>query len=202
MKLYDATTAPNPRRVRIFLAEKSVEIPTVQVDIAGMENRQPEFLAKNPLAGVPILELDDGSVVAESVAICRYIEALHPAPALFGDTPAAQGRVEMWNRRMEMNLMMPISGVFRHGHPFFKGRIEQVPEFADACRRESQTRLSWLNETLGDGEFIAGDSYSIADITALCAIDFAKVSKIRLADEHLNLKRWYERVSTRPSAAA
>ena len=202
MKLYDATTAPNPRRVRVFLAEKNVQIPTIQVDIAGMENRQKEFLAKNSLAGVPVLELADGTCLSESVAICRYIEALHPAPALFGGDAIAQGQVEMWNRRMEINLMTPISGVFRHGHPFFKGRIEQVPEFADACRREAQMRLTWLNDELGEREYIAGDSFSVADITALCAIDFAKVSKIRLSDEHATLGAWYERVANRPSAQA
>ena len=202
MKLYDATIAPNPRRVRVFLAEKNVQIPMIQVDIAGMENRQTEFLAKNSLAGVPVLELDDGTCLSESVAICRYIEALHPAPTLFGGDAVAQGRVEMWNRRMEMNLMAPISGVFRHGHPFFKGRIEQVLEFADACRRESQMRPTWLNDELGEREYIAGDNFSIADITALCANDFGNVSKIRLSEEHTTLGAWYGRVSMRPSAQA
>lgn len=202
MKLYDTTTAPNPRRVRVFLAEKNIEVPMEQVDIAGKENRQSPFLEKNPLGGVPVLELDDGSFISESVAICRYFDALHPEPALFGESAEEQAAVEMWNRRMEFDVMLPILNVFRHGHPFFKGRIEQVPEYSESCRREAGARLSWLNGELANREFVVGDKFTIADITALCAVDFGKVSKIRMSADHEHLQAWHARVSARPSASA
>ena len=138
MKLYDSTMAPNPRRVRIFLAEKGVTVPTVQVDLGKAESRQPPFLAKNPLGGVPVLELDDGTCIAESVAICRYFEALHPQPPLFGGDARDQALVEMWQRRMEFEVFQKVTGVFQNTHAFFKGRIEQVPEFGEVCRRAAR----------------------------------------------------------------
>ncbi|MBT6272988.1 MAG: glutathione S-transferase family protein [Chromatiales bacterium] len=202
MLLYDASSAPNPRRVRIFLAEKGIEVPMQSVDIAGMENRKGDYLAKNPLAGVPMLELDDGTCITETVAICRYFEALNPAPALFGATPLEQALVEMWNRRAELALMQPVSAIFQHSHAFFKERIEQVPAYADACKRTVAARLAWLEKEMSDRDYLAGQTFSVADITALCAIDFAKVSKIRLGDEHPLLRAWYARVAGRASAAA
>lgn len=202
MKLHDTATAPNPRRVRIFLAEKGIEVPTEQVDIVGMANRQPEFLARNPLGGVPVLELDDGTCIAESMAICRYFEVLQPEPPLMGRSPLEQATIEMWNRRMELALLAPVAAVFQHGHPFFKGRIEQVPDYADACRRTVASRLAWLDEAMRGRAFVAGDDFTVADITALCAVDFARVSKIRLDDAHATLRAWHERVSARPSAGA
>ena len=202
MKLYDTKTAPNPRRVRIFLAEKGIEVPTVQVDIAGGENRRSPYVDKNPLAGVPMLELDDGTIIAESVAICRYFEELHPDPPLLGTDAEDRALVEMWNRRMEHNLAIPSMNSFRHTHEFFKGRIPQVPEFGHNCKSEVLSRFEWLDEVLASREFIAGDRFSIADITALVGVDFGRVTKISIGDQQTNLNRWHEAVSSRPSAQA
>ena len=202
MKFYDAKAAPNPRRVRIFLAEKGIEVPTVLVDIGSAENRRSPYIDKNPMAGVPMLELDDGTCLAESVAICRYFEALQPDPPLMGTDAQDQAVVEMWNRRMEQNLAVPIMDSFRHVHEFFKGRIEQVPEFGQVRKKEALDIMSWLDGVLADREFIAGDNYSIADITALIGIDFGRVSKIGIGEDQANLKRWYDTVSSRPSASA
>lgn len=202
MKLYDSRMAPNPRRVRVFLAEKGIDVPTVQVDIAKAENRTPEFLAKNPMGGVPVLELDDGAFLAESVAICRYFEEQQPEPPLFGTGARGKALVEMWNRRMELELLLPVAQCFRNTHEFFKGRIPQVPEFGEVARESARKRLAWLDEELAGRPFIAGDAYTIADITALIGIDFGRVSKIRIGDDQKNLARWHESVSSRPSAKA
>jgi glutathione S-transferase len=202
MKLYDSRTAPNPRRVRIFLAEKGVAVPTEQVDIVAAVNRRPEFRAKNPLGTVPVLELDDGTCLAESVAICRYFEETHPSPPLMGTDARDRALVEMWQRRMEFELLLPVAQVFRNGHPFFAGRVPQVPEWAEASRRHAAASMVWLDRELAGREFIAGDRFTIADITALCAIDFGRVSKIRIAPEQANLARWHAAVAARPSAQA
>jgi glutathione S-transferase len=202
MKLHEAATAPNCRRVRIFLAEKGIEVPIQPVDVGKAENRQPPFLAKNPLGGVPVLELDDGTCIAESVAICRYFEETHPDPPLMGVDAQDKAVVEMWNRRMELELALPVMNVFRHGHPFFQGRIEQVPEWSEASRRHVASRMEWLDRELEGREFVAGDRYTIADITALIGVDFGRVSKISIPEELGNLKRWHETVSSRPSAKA
>lgn len=202
MKLYDSAMAPNPRRVRIFLAEKGVSVPTVQVDIGKAENRGEAFLAKNPMGGLPALELDDGTVIAESVAICRYFEETHPNPPLMGTDAKDRALVEMWQRRMELEIAIPIMQVFRNGHPFFKGRIPQVPEYGEVCRKAAESRLRWLDGELATRRFVAGDRYTIADITLLVGIDFGRVSQIRIAPEQTHLQRWYDEVSTRPSAKA
>jgi glutathione S-transferase len=202
MKLYEAAAAPNCRRVRIFLAEKGVEIPIQPMDIGQAENRQPPFLEKNPLGGLPVLELDDGTCLAESVAICRYVEETWPDPPLMGKGARDKAVVEMWNRRMELELALPMMNIFRHGHPFFEGRIEQVPEWGAASRRHALKRMEWLDRELAGREFVAGDTYTIADITALVGIDFGRVSKIRIPEELGNLRRWHAAVSSRPSAKA
>jgi glutathione S-transferase len=202
MKLYDSTTAPNPRRVRIFLAEKGISIPSVQVDIGKGENRQPAYLAKNPMGGVPILELDDGTVLAETVAICRYFEEIQPQPPLMGTDARDRAIVEMWNRRMELEVAIPIMQTFRNTHDFFKGRIPQVAEYGEVCRASASKRLEWLDGELAGREFVAGPRFTIADITLLVGIDFGRVVKIRIQPEQKNLARWYEAVSSRPSAKA
>ena len=202
MKLYDFPKAPNPRRVRVFLAEKGIEVPIVTVDIPSAENRKSPYIDKNPMAGVPMLELDDGTCIAESVAICRYFEALQPDPPLMGTDAADQAVVEMWNRRMEYEIAVPIMNSFRHTNDFFKGRIPQVPEFGASSKQGALKRLEWLDGELADREFIAGDSFTIADITALIGIDFGRVSRIGIGEDQLNLKRWHEAVSARPSASA
>jgi len=202
MKIYDSQTAPNPRRVRIFLAEKGIEVPYEQVDIVKAENRGAEFRRKNPMGTLPVLELDDGTHIAESVAICRYFEETHPDPPLMGTDARDRALVEMWQRRMEFELFVPITQVFRNGHPFFAGRIPQVAEYGEVCRTAAEARLAWLDTLLAEREFIAGDRFTIADITALCAIDFGRVSKIRIQPEHTHLARWHAAVSSRPSAKA
>jgi glutathione S-transferase len=202
MQLYDSAMAPNPRRVRIFLAEKGITVPVVAMDIGKAENRQPPFLAKNPLGGLPVLELDDGTCIAESVAICRYFEETQPEPRLMGTSATDRALVEMWQRRMELELFRNATGCFQNTHAFFKGRIPQVPEYGEVCRNAARARLAWLDGELVSRPFVAGERYTIADITALCAIDFGRVSDIRIAPEQKHLQRWYDAVSSRPSAKA
>jgi glutathione S-transferase len=202
MRLHDSAAAPNPRRVRVFLAEKGIEVPTVAVDIGKAENRQPPFLAMNPMGGIPVLELDDGTCISESVAICRYFEEVKPEPPLMGTDAVDRALVEMWNRRMEHEVALPAMQSFRNTHEFFKGRIPQVPEYGAVSKKHALARLAWLDEVLADREFIAGDRYTIADITALIGIDFGRVTQIRIEPDQKNLQRWHETVSSRPSAKA
>ena len=202
MKLYDSTLAPNPRRVRIYLAEKGLKVPSVQVDIGKAENRAAEYLKKNPMGGVPILELDDGTFLAETIAICRYFEEQNPTPPLFGTDAQDKALVEMWQRRMELNLFNMTTGAFRNTHAFFKGRIPQVPEYGQVCKDAANKHLEWLDGELAGRKFIAGDRYTVADITALTAIDFGRISDIRIQPGQKNLTRWHEEMSARPSAKA
>ena len=202
MKLYDSTMAPNPRRVRIFLAEKGISVPTVQVDLGKAESRQPEFLKKNPMGGVPVLELDDGRFLTESVAICRFFEERRPQPPLFGVDATDRAFVEMWNRRMESEIFTRVAGTFQNTHEFFKGRIPQVPEYGEVCRKHALMRMTWLDGELASREFVAGDRFTVADITALCGIDFGRAAGIRMDPAWKNLQRWHEAVSSRPSAKA
>lgn len=202
MKIYDSTIAPNPRRVRIFLAEKGITVPYHQVDLAKAEHREPWFLAKNPLGGVPVLELDDGTIIAESVAICRYFEGTNPNPPLMGTGALDCAIVEMWQRRMELSVFALVAQAFRNTSEFFKGRIPQVPEFGELCKAEAIKRFEWLDQVMADRQFVAGARYTIADITALVAVDFGRWVKIAIQPEQKNLARWYAAVSSRPSAKA
>jgi glutathione S-transferase len=174
----------------------------VQVDIGKAENRKPEFLAKNPFGGLPVLELDDGRCLAESVAICRYFEEQQPQPPLMGVDATDRAFVEMWQRRMEFDVFGTITQVFRNTHAFFAGRIPQVPEYGEVCRKAALSRLAWLDGELASREFIAGPRYTIADITALCGIDFGRVTGIRIDPAWKQLQRWHDAVSARPSAKA
>jgi len=202
MKIYDYKLAPNPRRVRIYLAEKGISVPFEEVDIMKGVNRQPEYMRKNPLGGIPLLELDDGRFIAESVAICRYFEELHPQPALFGRGAFERATVEMWNRRIELALFVPVGMVWAHLHELTRTRIKQIPELGEQQRKIVEARYRWLDDELAGRPFMAGDQYSIADITALCAIDFARFNQIAIAAEQKNLARWHQTVSSRPSATA
>lgn len=203
MKLYDAGRAPNPRRTRIFLAEKGINVPSEQVDMMAMQHKKPEYAAINPLQRMPALVLDDGSVITESIAICRYFEALQPDPPLFGVGAKEIAQVEMWNRRCELNLMFPVAQVFRHTHPAMKDlEVPQVAEWGEANRPRVEDFLKILDAQLETHRFVAGDKYSVADITALCAIDFMKPSKIPTPEGLDNVKRWHTEVSARPSAKA
>jgi glutathione S-transferase len=202
MKIYNSPVAPNPRRVRIFLAEKDIKVPLEDVDIANAVNRQAEFRKKNPLAGVPVLELDDGTCIAESVAICRYFEEQKPEPPLFGVGAKERALVDMWNRRMELTMFIQIADSFRQRHEFFKGRIRQCPEYAEVQRQNAEDSLKWIDTELANRRFIAGDKFTIADITAMVGIDFGRVSKIAIQPDQKNLARWHAEVSARPSAKA
>lgn len=203
MKLYDGGRAPNPRRVRIFLAEKGIEVPLVPMDMGAMEHRGDRLRQLNPLQRLPVLELDDGTVLTESVAICRYFEGLHPAPALFGAGALGQAQVEMWQRRVEFGLYLPVAAAFRHLHPAMREwEVPQVPEWGEANKPKALTFLTFLNDELASRPFIAGEEFSVADITGLVAIQFMKPARIELPDGLDHLRRWYDSVVTRPSASA
>jgi glutathione S-transferase len=203
MRLYDTKTAPNPRRTRIFLAEKGITVPTEQVDMVAQQHKTPEYTAINPLQRMPALVLDDGTVITESIAICRYFEVLQPDPALFGQGAKEIALVEMWNRRCEINFFANVAAVFRHLHPAMKDFVvPQVPAYAEAMRPRAIWFLEWLDKELGRREFIAGERFSVADITTLVAVDFMKPSRIVMPDNLANVKRWHAAVSARPSAKA
>jgi glutathione S-transferase len=202
MKLYSHKQAPNPRRVRVFLAEKGVSVPTEEVDIFQRVNRQPPFLAKNPLGGIPVLELDDGTCIAESVAICRYFEALQPEPPLFGRDPREQARVEMWNRRVELVLLNSIGMVWVHGHPLTASLLQQIPANVAPARERAAQFFTLLDRELAGRAFVAGDRISIADITALCTIDFGRFIELHADPGLKHVARWHADMSGRPSATA
>jgi glutathione S-transferase len=203
MRLYDGGRAPNPRRTRIFLAEKGIELSLMPVDLGGLEQMSAEYAAINPLKRVPALELDDGTVITESIAICRYFEAVQPEPALFGRGALDSARVEMWNRRLELHLLMPVSHVFRNSHPAMKAmEVPQVPAWAEANRPRVLDFINFLDGELKGRPFISGDKFTVADITGLVAIDFMKPAKLAVPEELKHLKRWHDDVSARPSASA
>jgi glutathione S-transferase len=203
MKLYDGGRAPNPRRVRIFLAEKGITIPTEQVDLGALQHRTEAYTAINPMQRVPALVLDDGAVIAESIAICRYFEALQPDPPLFGVGPLESALVEMWNRRAELHLLFPVASVFQHLHPAMSRMVDpQVPAWGEANKPRAMQFLEFFDRELKDRPYIAGADYTVADITAMVAVDFMRVSKLAVPDTLGNLQRWHKAVSGRPSAAA
>ncbi|RWK65583.1 glutathione S-transferase [Mesorhizobium sp.] len=203
MKLFDGGRAPNPRRVRVFLAEKGLEVPLVPVDMGALEHRRQPVSSRNPLQRLPVLELDDGTVITESVAICRYFEELNPEPALFGRGALGKALVEMWQRRMELNLLSCVTAAFRHIHPAMKEwEIPQIPEWGEANKPKAVGFLKLLDGELANREFVAGDAYSIADITGLIAIDFMKPARIKVPEDCANVLRWHQAISSRPSAAA
>ncbi len=203
MKLYDGGRAPNPRRVRVFLAEKGITVPTEQVDLGKLEQRSDAFSAINPIQRVPALVLDDGTVITESIAICRYFDALHPEPPLFGRGPLETALVEMWQRRVELHLFLPVSMVFQHTHPAMKIMVDpQVAAWGEANKPRVTHFLQLLDGELKDRPYVAGKTYTVADITAMCAVDFMRVTKLTVPDDLANVKRWHAEVSARPSAKA
>jgi glutathione S-transferase len=202
MKLYDFGRAPNPRRVRIFLDEKGIKIPSEQVDLGKLQQRSDAYTAINPMQRVPALVLDDGTVIAESIAICRYFEGVQPEPALFGRGAVASALVEMWNRRAELHLLAPVSSVFQHLHPAMKQMVNpQVAEWGEANRPRVFDFLKFLDGELKNRPYLAGTDFTVADITALVAVDFMRVSKMTVPDNLANVRRWHETVSARPSAS-
>ncbi|MFA7415433.1 MAG: glutathione S-transferase [Rhizobium sp.] len=202
MKLYDGGRAPNPRRVTVFLKEKGITVDTIPVDMGRLGHKAPELTAKNPLQRLPILELDDGTVICETVAICRYFEEAHPNPPLFGLDGKDKAIVEMWNRRAELVFLAAVAAAFRHLHPaMVEWEVPQVPEWGEANKPKAVDFLRFLNGELAGREFIAGPRYTIADITAMIAFDFMKPARIVCPEELTHVWRWYRQVSTRPSAA-
>ena len=211
MKLYDMKLAPNPRRVRIFMAEKGIhDVEKIEINIAEGENLQADYLAINPRGLLPTLELDDGTRLDETVAICRYLEELYPEPALMGRTPLEKAQVESMQRHIEFDGLMPLADVFRSTVPFFSKRAipgqpavyPSIPELTERSRNRFLVFLDNFDALMADRAYVAGDSFSIADITALCTIDFARAVKIRLDTTHENARRWHELVSARDSVAA
>lgn len=203
MLLYQDPRAPNPRRVRIFLAEKSVVYDTIEVLIAADQHLSVDYRRKHPLSLLPILELADGRIIRESMAICRYVEEVQPEPNLFGVDAWERSQIEQWNRHAELEVFYPIMQIFRNTSTFWQGRIKQAPEYAEIAAAHLSARLDWLDKELASRTYMAGDRFTVADITAVCAIDFGKASKIRLqADKHPNLIAWYARCAERPSMKA
>ncbi len=203
MKILDEKRAPNPRRVRVYLAEKGIAAPFEQVEIMTGAAKTAEFTALNPIQRVPVLILDDGTAIAETIAICRYFEALHPEPSLFGRTPLEIARIEMWNRRAELNYLFPVAQVFRHSHPAM-AELEkpQVPAWAEANRPRVGEIVGIFDQALAKTRFLAGDSFSVADITATIATDFMKPARLAIPDGAVNFKRWYDEIRSRPSYTA
>lgn len=203
MKLYDGGRAPNPRRVRIFLAEKGISVPLEQVDIGKREHKSAEFTALNPSQRIPALVLDDGTVIAETMAICRYFEETRPEPRLFGRSPVECGLVEMWQRRIELDLLLAVAAAFRHTHPFMAElEVPQVPAWGEANRGKAEAFLRLLDGHLATHEFLCGSTFSVADVTGLVAVDFMRLPKIAVPEELGHVRRWHAALAARPSAAA
>lgn len=202
MKLYDFAQAPNPRKVRVYLVEKGIQVPLHTIDLGKGEQRSPEFLKINPLGALPVLELDDGTLIPESLAIIEYFEELYPHPPLLGTDPVARARVRAYERRCEQGVLNQAATIFQHTSSFFAGRVDQTPKVAEIARKNLTARLAWLNDELKDREWVAGNSISIADITLLIGVGWAKVAKYTLDPAWTNVSRWYDTMKTRPSANA
>ena len=209
MKFYDCATAPSPRRVRIFLAEKGITVPTVQVDLRNSEQLTPAFRAINPDATVPALELDNGTRINDAIGICVYFEAIHPQPPLMGATAEEKALVASWQREVERNGFYAVMEAFRNSTPGLKGRAlpgphnyEQIPALAERGRLRVAHFFQHMNTRLAESEYVAGPRYSVADITALITVDFAIRAKLLIHEECAHLRRWHAQVSARPSAKA
>ena len=202
MILHDLSAGMHPRRVRIFLAEKGVSIERREVDAGGGANATQDFIRLNPLGKLPVLELNDGSAIAESLAICGYVEAMHPDPPLMGRTPREVADVEMWTLRMDHELSQMITLVFVHSSDFYRGRVEQIPEVANWARGRAIETMNWLDRELAGRRHIAGENYTLADIVAQCACVLGKAVGLRIPSDMTNLSRWFTEVTARPTARA
>jgi len=209
MKFYDCTTAPSPRRVRIFLAEKGITLPTIQVDLRNGEQFSDAYRAINPDCTVPALQLDDGTVIADAVAICHYLEELHPDPPLIGSSPEERATVTALNRQIERDGFFAAMDTLRNTAAGLKGRAlpgphdyEQIPALAERGRKRLEHFLRDMDQRLSGRAFVAGKRYTLADISAMIVVDFAGRLKIATPDDCADLRRWYETVSARPSAKA
>ena len=202
MKLYDGGRAPNPRRVRVFLAEKGVEVPISPVDMTKYEHKGADYTALNPYQVLPALELDDGTVIGESIAICRYFEELHPEPPLFGTGAKGRAIVEMWSRRVELYLYQAVSAAFRHLHPgMADSEKPQIAAWGEINKARATAEIERLDQQLGKHAFLAGD-FSVADISAGIAIDFTKAARLSVPEHCHNIKRWHDELKARPSWTA
>jgi glutathione S-transferase len=203
VKFYDLPASPNARRVRIFMAEKCLDIPTQVVDMMKGENNEPKYLAKNSLGKMPLLELDDGTFIAESGAICRYLEELHPEPNLMGRNPLQRAQVEMWHRRAEMEFLLPIISIFLNTAKIWEGRLTQVPAWAEVVKTRLGQSMTWLDQELDGKDYLAGADYTVADIVAQSAFVMAKAAlKMPIPEDLTNLDAWWDRVTARPTARA
>ncbi len=209
MKLYDFGQAPNARRVRMFIAEKGIEIPVEVVDLGSKAQLDAAYIKINPVAEVPALELDDGTIITESSAICLYLEGIYPEPNLMGEDTLEKAQIFMWDRRVELNGFQAVGEAFRNSNPFFENRAitgtrdyAQIPALAERGVERTGDFFAALDERLGNSEYIAGDRFTIADITAFVAVDFARTIKMKLDDTQPNALRWHQAISNRPSAAA
>lgn len=203
VKIIDEPRAPNPRRVRIFLAEKGVQMEFEPLALNRLEHKSDDYRRLNPFAQVPTLVLDDGSTLSESVAICRYFEELQPEPALFGRGARGRAEVEMWSRRVELGLFLCVANCFRHCHPAMAAMEQpQIAAWGEVNRTRAQDMLRLIDSQIGGRQFIAGPELSIADITLLVAVDFMKPARIERPAGLANLERWYNETAARPSAKA
>ncbi len=203
MKIIETRQAPNPRRVRIFLAEKGITVPFEEVDLMKGGLKTAEMTRLNPTQRVPILVLDDGTAISETMAICRYFEEMKPEPALFGHSAIGRANIEMWNRRVELGLLGHVSQAFRHTHPAMAHlEVPQVKDWGEANKEKALEALAMLDNQLASNAFVAGDAYTVADITALVAVDFMRPARIALPDSLTHVRRWHGEVGARPSAKA
>lgn len=203
MKLYSANMAPSPRRSRMALAEKGIsDVEVINIDLAGGENLKPEFRNLNRMAKVPVLELDDGTCISEGSAIYRYLEEIQPEPNLLGRTALEKATIEMWDRRLENALFMPIGQCFQHTSGFFKDRMTPIVAWGEEAGKLAGKFLPILEQQLQKHEFVAGDHFSVADITALCSLEFGKVIQLRITDEFPAIQRWHAQMKARPSYTA
>ena len=199
MKIYYAPAGTNNIRTKIYLNEKGLDIPLQPVDIMKYEHKQEPFLSKHRLGRLPVMELDDGTIITESMAICRYLEEVNPEPPLFGTTPLEKANIEMWSRRIELELQIYFSAILRNTQPFFAKSVYQVPEYVDACHKTVQDRFVWLNDIMGDTEYLAGDTFSVADITGVSAFLMIRQIKVDAPETLTNLHAWLDRVKSRDS---
>lgn len=197
MKLYDTKIAPNGRRLRLFLAEKGIEIERVELDLRAGDNLKPEFQALNPVGTIPVLELDDGTVLTESVSLMRYFEDIQPEPNLMGSTPVERAQIDMWHRRVDFNWMANVAGFFRNTTGIFKDRERVSKEWGEISKERAQKYLKVFTDQLAKNEYLAGAKYSAADISFVCCVDFAKMVGLEADFEQADLARWYKTVTAR-----
>jgi len=199
MKLFVSVRAPNPRRVQLFLAAKQLDLMAiglqlVQVDLSAQENRQAAYLQLNPLGQIPALQLDDGTVIADSIAICRYLELSYPAHPLFGESALEQAKIDQLSRQAEQEILYPLMSAFQHGHPFWAGKVEQLAEFAPLARRRAFGRFGYFEQILASEQYLYGGKLSVADLTLYAALDFGRLAGLKVDEQHPHLLAYYQRL--------